>query len=302
MTANNLDLSLPSKSETKVVRFDWAVKYFLRNKANFDVLEGFLSELLKTDIKIDHLLESESTPTHEKAKLTRVDLLADTDKGKVIIEVQVEREADYLSRILFGASKAVTDYMKKGERYFNVQKVYSVSILYFNLGIGSDYLYRGATEFRGIHTHDLLGLTSSQKNIYQHAVETPSDIFPEYYLIRLNQFRDSIQEKFDEWVYFFKNESVKPSFSAKGIQSAADKLAICNMSEEQRLDYEHYLTDLSYEASMLDTRFLEGEIKGKAEGKAEGKQEIAKTLKTRGFSSQEIADITGVPLDEIESL
>jgi len=43
----------------KLIRFDWAVKKLLRNKANFVVLEGFLSELLFDDVKIQKILESE---------------------------------------------------------------------------------------------------------------------------------------------------------------------------------------------------------------------------------------------------
>ena len=44
----------------KLVSFDWALKKLLRSKANFDILEGFLSELLKEDIIIIKILESES--------------------------------------------------------------------------------------------------------------------------------------------------------------------------------------------------------------------------------------------------
>jgi hypothetical protein len=47
--------------ETKrLIRFDWAIKTILRKKANFPILEGFLSELLHTDVVIESLLESES--------------------------------------------------------------------------------------------------------------------------------------------------------------------------------------------------------------------------------------------------
>ena len=36
----------------KLVRFDWAMKrLLLQNKANFDILEGFLSELLHEDFR-----------------------------------------------------------------------------------------------------------------------------------------------------------------------------------------------------------------------------------------------------------
>lgn len=45
--------------ENKLVRFDWAIKHILRDKANFDVLEGLLSALLKEDITVLNLLKSE---------------------------------------------------------------------------------------------------------------------------------------------------------------------------------------------------------------------------------------------------
>src|SRR5271154_1581673 len=85
----------------RLVTFDWAVKNLLRNKANFDVLEGFLSELLKTKIRIEQVLESESNKNHAQDKSNRVDLLVKTSEGEhIIIEVQCARQWDYLSRIL----------------------------------------------------------------------------------------------------------------------------------------------------------------------------------------------------------
>jgi hypothetical protein len=43
----------------KLISFDFALQKRLRSKANFGILEGFLSELLFTDIKIVAILESE---------------------------------------------------------------------------------------------------------------------------------------------------------------------------------------------------------------------------------------------------
>ncbi|MBF0112793.1 MAG: hypothetical protein HQK74_08695, partial [Desulfamplus sp.] len=63
----------------RLVRFDWAMKKLLRNKANFEILEGFLSELIKQDIKIEKILESESNRAAFDDKQNRVDLLAETD-------------------------------------------------------------------------------------------------------------------------------------------------------------------------------------------------------------------------------
>ena len=48
------------EQQDRYIRFDWAVKRLLRQKANFDVLEGFLTVLLGEEVKIIELLESES--------------------------------------------------------------------------------------------------------------------------------------------------------------------------------------------------------------------------------------------------
>ena len=65
----------------KLVSFDWAVKRLLRSKVNFAVLEGFLSELLKEEIKIQDVLESESNKDTREQHQTKVDLLVKNSDG-----------------------------------------------------------------------------------------------------------------------------------------------------------------------------------------------------------------------------
>ena len=52
----------------RYIRFDWAVKRLLRNKANFGVLEGFLTVLLNEPIRIVEILESEGNQQRENEK------------------------------------------------------------------------------------------------------------------------------------------------------------------------------------------------------------------------------------------
>jgi predicted transposase/invertase (TIGR01784 family) len=251
---------------TKLVHFDWAIKTLLRNKANFDILEGFLSELLKTKVMIEALLESESNKNDKDDKSNRVDLLALTEgKEHIIIEVQASMEWDYLSRILYGTSKVVTEYIQAGQSYQEIRKIISVSIVFFNLGRGEDYVYHGTTEFHGTHNHDILQLGENEQRAYGPE-KTPSDIFPEYYLIKVNQFNERIKDKFDEWVYFLKKESIKSTFSAQGIKSAAKKLDILSLTKEERKAYERYKENSHYEASMHESYFGRGKAEGKSEG------------------------------------
>ena len=189
----------------KHIRFDWAAKKLLRDKKNFDILEGFLSELLKEDIKIEGLLESESNQEEEDDKFNRVDLYAENSKGEhIIIEIQNTRELDYLMRMLYATSKAVTEYLEIGAPYSDIKKVIAVSIIYFGLGKGDDYIYIGHTKFKGLHSKKELELTKIQQELLKQP--TIQQAFPEYYLIQTTRFKDVINEPLDEWIYFFKNK------------------------------------------------------------------------------------------------
>lgn len=135
-----------SSQPKQLIKFDWAMKRLLRSKANFGILEGFLSELLGRDIKILEVIDSESNKEDERAKFNRVDILAKLSDGEIVlIEVQSNTESDYFCRMIFGTSKIITEHLKEGDPYINIKKVYSVNILYFDLGHGTDYIYHGTT-------------------------------------------------------------------------------------------------------------------------------------------------------------
>jgi predicted transposase/invertase (TIGR01784 family) len=246
----------------KLIRFDWAIRYMLRDKANFDILEGFLSALLNEDITVLSILESESNKEDSTDKFNRVDLLIeDSQKRKLIIEVQNNRETHYLERLLYGTSKVIIENMKAGELYDNVVKVISISILYFNLGTGDDYIYYGNTEFKGVHSHKPLIV---KEKVKLEEVFSPKyhleeqNIFPEYYLIRIEKFEDIIQSPIDEWIYMLKHSEVKKEFRSKNIDKAREKLNILKMSKEERKQYEKYLENLAYEKDVVETAKEDG--------------------------------------------
>ena len=150
-----------SLQKNSYIRFDWAIKRLLRDKANFSVLEGLLTVLFNDKTKIVEILESEGNQQRDDDKFNRVDIKAKNSKGEIIIvEVQNTRELYYLERILYGTAKAITEHISLGDTYQEVKKVYSISILYFDLGKGNDYLYHGQNRFIGVHTNDSVSFIS----------------------------------------------------------------------------------------------------------------------------------------------
>ena len=153
------------KNHSALVHFDWAVKRLLRNKSNFVVLEGFLSTLLGQEIRIVKMLESEGNKETSEDKFNRVDMLAEDSKGElIIIEVQNNRELDYFHRMLYGASKAITDYINEGQEYGIIRKVYSINIVYFELGQGKDYVYHGKQPLKVSITMTFFNSLSGRKS------------------------------------------------------------------------------------------------------------------------------------------
>ena len=274
-----------------MISFDWAMKRLLRNKANFEVLEGFLSELLRRKIIIQNIGESESTPTDEddtcalhevRGKTNRVDILAEADsKEIVIIELQYFSEDEYFHRIvplgapqvLYGASKAITDRMVKGDLYSEVRKVYAISIVHFDLGTGDDYLYHGFTKFTGLHTQNELQLSARQKELYEKTY--PGDLYPEYYIIKLGKFDDIAINTLDQWIYYLKNNTIKDDFTAQGLDKAREILAFDLLTEEEKNKYLREIEARLLRDSEIRTSRGEGEVIGIVKGRAEGEAERA---------------------------
>lgn len=243
------------------ISFDWAMKRLLRNKANFVILEGFLTELLRQDIQVNSLLESEGNADMDDDKVNRLDLLCQTEsKELIIIEVQFHNELDYFQRMLFGASKLLTEYLKVGDPYIKVRKVYSVNILYFDLGQGRDYVYHGFMHFKGIHVGDHLQLSNRQQQMFEHVF--PGDLYPEYFILKINNFDEVAKDRLDEWIYYLKTNDLPVGYKAKGLAEVEKQLKVDQMSPELKAKYKKHLKGLLITESMIETAFGEGEQKG----------------------------------------
>lgn len=285
----------------KLISFDWAIKKILRSKANFAILEGFLSELLFTEISILEVLESEGNQEAQDNKFNRVDIkVKDRDERVLIIEVQYSRELDYLQRILYASAKVIVEHLPKSAAYAEVTKVISVNILYFDLGKGDDYIYHGTTRFIGLHNQTELQLSEEQKHLY--AVARIADLYPEYYLIELRNFDDIARDTLDEWIYFLKNEEIKTDFRAKGLAEAKETLDVLKMLPDERQAYERYQERLHYEASMYESTYVLGKEEGRAEGKYEANRQTILLAYRQGMAIDVIASITRLSEEAVRTI
>ena len=307
---------------TRVINFDWAIKYILRDKENFGILDGFLSALLKKDITVLEIIEPESSSESKEVKINRVDLMVRSEDEQFIIEIQNAREVDYLERILFGTSKVIVETIPSGAKYRDINKVISVNILYFNLGKGEDYAYHGKTDFFGINKGDKLNIRRRVFINDKEFVFEEKNIFPEYYLIRVEHFEEIIGSDLDEWIYMFKTGIIKDDFNSKGMELVRKKLSYLNMGYKEQRAYDKYMVDLEREEDMLNSAEEDGYLRAKKEDKAlvkealEEKEEALKekeealnrerkviiTMYQQGSSLEEIAKLFNKTVIELEKL
>ena len=310
------------EQKDRYIRFDWAAKRLLRNKANFGVLEGFLTVLLGENIRILEILESESNQLSPEDKFNRVDIKARNSKDEIIIvEIQNTREIYYLERILYGVAKTITEHIGLGRIYSDVKKVYSISILYFDIGQGNDYLYHGQNTFVGVHTGDFLQVTTKEKGVIVRKL--PAEIFPEYFLIRVNEFNKSAVTPLEEWIEYLKTGIIRPDTKAPGLEEARRKLIYYNLEPAERQAYDRHRDAIMIQNDVLGTAREEGLQEGREEGLQEGLQEgreegrkeglqegrkeskitIARNMKNvLNLPDETIAQISGLPIDEIKKL
>ena len=292
------------------IRFDWAMKRLLRDKSNYVVLEGFLSTLLEEDLRISRFLESESNQTDETDKFNRADILVEDSKGRLlVIKIQNYRELYYYHQMLYGASDILSRYTDEETDYNKICKIYSINIVYFSMIKSKDYAYHGEIIFRGLHDSDnFLKLSVRQQELF--IGKDAGDIFPEYYVLRVNDFDKVAKTPLDEWIKFLKTGEIDKEATAKGLPEARERLRIDTLPDVEKRAYYRDMEALRYQRSVIKTGWDEGHTEGFKEGRAEGRaegekmkaKEVAKRMKEMGLSVKDIIQCTGLTHGEIEEL
>lgn len=281
----------------------------MRDKANFIVLEGFLTSLLNEPIHIERILEREGRWEDAFGKYNQIDILAKNHEGELLIfEIQNVREFYYFRRILYGLSKAITDYISIGEQYSQIRKFYSVNIVYLDFGQGTDYIYYGRTRLSGVHTRDVLHLSEKQQSSFMW--KQNGDLFPEYYVLRVNEFDDVARTPIDEWIKYFKTGDIDEKAKAPGLKEAIERLKVDELNKEEKARYYRYMDNLRIQWDVLTTAYMEGKDeglkevikKGMEKGSREEKIAVVKRAASSGLSLDTMVLLSGLSEEEVKKI
>ena len=300
-----------------LISFDYAIKYLLKDKGDYDIVEGFISALLKTKgygrVKIIALLESESNKEDPKDKRSIADLIVeDEDKKKYIIEIERNVKDTFVHKACFNTSRLIIDNLAQREDYTQIIKVFHISLLYFPIGHHTGAIYHGKTVIHEIESNERLHI--HLRNAETNEEFDATEILPEYFFISVPQFNDRLKDEIDEWLYVLKHDAVPETFQSSYMKKVADKLALIKMSEADRADYTAYMKKVYSDRDELEAALERGRFEGIEEGKAEGiaigleegKAEERRTLflkkKAKGKTDIQIMDEMEISFEELTTL
>ena len=156
----------------------------------------------------------------------------------------------------------------------------------------------------GVHTGDRLQIRTKEQNAI--VSRFPSEIFPEYILIRGNEFDKVAVTPLDEWMRYLKDGIIASDTTAPGLEEAREKLKYYSMTDQERHAYDEHLNAVMIQNDVLNTAKMEGRMEGRMEGLMEGRMEErlanARNFKKMGVSPDIIAQATGLSLEEINGL
>jgi len=288
-------------NDKPLVSFDYAIKYLLKDKGDYGIVEGFISALLKTkgykDIKIVALLETESNKEDSKSKRSLADLIVeDEDHHKYIIEIERNVKDSFIHKACFNTSRLIVDNLAQREDYTQIIKIFHISLLYFPIGNGNGAIYHGKTIIHEIETNEKLSVHI--KNQETGEVFDATDILPEYFYISVPLFNDRLEKEIDDWLHVMKYDEVPKNYHSPYMVQVAEKLSILKMTPEERANYSYYQKKLYNDRDELQAT----EARGKSEENIRVKIEIAKSLLSQNIDINTISTATGLSVEKINEL
>jgi hypothetical protein len=294
--------------EKPLISFDFAIKYLLKNKGDYDIIEGFISALFASQgyppIKINALLDTESNKEELELKKSIADLVVeDADGNKYIVEIERAYTPNFMHKACFNSSRLVVDGIYGSQDYTTIKKIFHISLLYFSTKGMEKPIYHGKTIIHEVDTKHPVDVSIANEGLV--IFNTPN-VFPEYFFISVPMFDDVINSEIDEWLYVMKHSEIKQGFKSPYMTKVAERLSVIKMSSEERNEYIYYQKQSVHSQDILSAAEAKGEAKGKAEGKVEGraeeKMEIARAMLLEGDSIEKVGKITGLTTEEIEKL
>ena len=283
---------------------DYFVRYLLGSIGNEDILENIVNCVLRDsgfqEVHNLEIINPHNLPENINLKESVLDVKAITkDNKKIIIEVQLSGNIDFVKRIFYYISKNIVSELNENESYDIISQVISINFVNFNM----DFYDEGKAH-RCFKLIDAENHKVSLDMMQMHIIEVPRFIK----VLNNSNIDDIKRNKILSWIEFFTvkdlNKEVKEKLKEVNdiMPKVIDKYERFISSEEEMEIYNARDAFLYGQTLMLKREREEGIKEGIEEGEKNKALSIAKSLKKSGLDIKFISNNTGLSIEEVEKL
>ena len=280
------------------LKMDFVFKFVFTN--DIGALASLISSILFPNgdkkLEVIEIISSEIIPIFKNGKRTFLDLkllckiLPSEDENYIQVELQIAEQSGYIQRSLYYASGLIQHQLKAGESYFQLTPIIQINILDFSLIPGESIVSRFLLKEKDSNTI----LTEDFQMIY----------------VELSKFQkteiEDLHTEAEIWFYLLKNiqnltEQSRMEILKKkpDLKNAFGVLEMYSSDPEKQREFEERLRADENYAYELAVKFEKGIEKGLDLGKLEKSLETAQKMKDKGFSIDDIIEITGLTKEEL---
>ena len=273
---------------------DYAFKRVFGKNGNESILKDLLESILNIEIKSITIQNPEIPKNMRDGKVGILDVRAELNGDEITeVEMQVQDQHNIDKRSPTYLTKIYSDQLKEGEQYIEVKKVVVINILNFNYYKRNSYhsvarmIFEESKENEKVDLGYIVEDKYATKDLEMHFIELP----------KFRKKDPDMSNKLEQWLCLICDEEDKIKMAEsknEEIEKAKKELEKLAMNPEDRELYELRLKAIRDEMNIRYSGYIDG--------KAERNIEIAKNLLKKQMPIQDIAEVTGLSLEEIENL
>ena len=281
---------------------DMGFKRIFGQEVNKNLLIDFLNNLLEGEKRIIDItfLDKEQLATAADDRSCIYDIYCENENGeRFIVEMQNRGHRNFKERAIYYLSRTIANQGRKGPDWmFDLKAVYGVFFMNFHLE-SRQTKFRTDVSLRDMRTNE--PFSDKMRFIF---LDLPA----------FTKDEETCETDFERWIYVLKNMEIlqrMPFKARKSVFEELEKIAdISALSKEDQEKYEHiikvYRDNLVTEQWAIEKGLEKGLKKGLEEGRKEGieieRLKNARGMKAKGYPLEDIAQITGLSVEEIQKL
>jgi predicted transposase/invertase (TIGR01784 family) len=226
-------------------------------------------------------------------KLGILDVRVQLKSKKLIsVEVQIRKTPFMAERVAFSTGRNLARQIGPGQDYTAIERVATIVIADYDMipgGKSYHHVFRLYDKDNGILLTDVMEI---------HTLE----------LGRLPETAGASEKEGEllDWLRLIRSEREEEIEMLAGkteeMKMTVGRLKQLSADERARMLYEARELYLMDEAARREAAVAEGRAEGEAKGRSEGKLEMVKQMLLRGFDTEVIAQVSGIPAGEIKRL